>query len=200
MIVLTFLKPDSKAAEPTQQLRNDVLAVMQTSEDKSKKAKELLTNKNSTEEDQIEARKLLQESVDEAVKATQMQPKSPEAWYYLGQVYKQLIDINPQAAPFAEDAIKRSLELDPDNSRVHQELATVYILSNKFIEARETLLQAIKLDPKDANAYYKLGNVYKQLGEKEKAREAYLQAKKLTPESSQANNAMIDYQLKSLEK
>lgn len=199
--VLTYIKstPKTDPSNATKQLTTDVLAIMQTSEDKNKQAQELLS-KNPTEKDQIKAKQLLKESLADAIKATEIQPNNPATWYFLSQQYKQIIEVNPKVEPYAENALKKSIQLSPDNSKLYQELATIYIFAKKYEEAKDVLQKAIELDPKDANPYFKLGNIYKETGEETLARQFYLEAKKLTPKDSAANNAMIDHQLKSLDK
>lgn len=194
--VLTYVKNN----EPTTFLKPEVRGVMEQAEEKRNTAQELLSQKEITDVDQQQAKKLLQQTINDAKKATDMQPNNPQTWLFLAKMYEQIIKINPTNAALAEEAVKKALALMPDNPKILQELATMYIHQEKYKEAEEVLLQAIELDPKDPNYYFKLGNVYKSTGEKEKAKTNYLKAKELTPSDHATNSAMIEVQLRSLDK
>lgn len=194
--ILTYLKKN----EPTTVLNHDVLSVLGNSQEKRNEAQELLSKKETTEDEQQKAKDLLQQSLDEAIKATTMQPNNPQTWLFLAKIYEQLIGINPKNAALAEEAVKKALKLQPKNPKILQELATMYIHQEKYKEAEEVLMKAIELDPTDPNYYFKLGNVYKELNRDDEARKNYLKAKELTPDSHATNSAMIEIQLQSLDK
>lgn len=193
--VLLYLKNN----EPTTFLKPEVRGVMEQSEEKRNQAEEILSQQTTNDEQQ-KARELLQQSIDDAIKATKMQPNNPQTWLFLAKIYEQLTEVNPKNAVLAEEAVKKALELMPDNPKILQELATMYIHQDKYKDAESVLQKAIELDPNDPNGYFKLGNVYKSTGDKEKAKKNYLKAKELTPATHATNSAMIEVQLKSLEK
>jgi len=185
--------------KPNTQLEPQVQSLIVESDKKNKEAQDVLSKSTSTTEDQQKAKQLLEESINDAKKATELQPNNPQTWYYLALVYKQLISVNSTAGDLAEEAMKKALKLAPNSPNLYDELATIYILRENYQQAEDILLKAITLDPKGANHYFKLGNVYKTLGQKDKARENYLEAKKLAPPNNATNSAMIDAQLQSLE-
>jgi tetratricopeptide (TPR) repeat protein len=52
--------------------------------------------------------------------------------------------------PESEDAARRALELDPDNSEAHATLGSIYRLYRQFGKSEEALLRALELSPGDA--------------------------------------------------
>lgn len=202
IVIFVFIKPfqKPKPQSPIQALKPDVLAMMEKSQKEKDQAQKLLSQNNITEKDQENAQLLLSEALADAKKATDMQPNNPITWYILSQEYRQIINVNPKAAGLAEDALKKAIQLNPNNSKLYQDLATIYIIEKRYSDAQAALEKAIGLDSKDPNGYFKMGNVYKALGQKTFAKRYYLEAKNLTPKNNQTANTLIDYEIKSLDK
>ncbi len=192
--------PYVKSGNPnTQNLSPEVQKLLDSADEKNKRARELLSKNDTTPKEQAEARSLIQSSIDEAKKATELAPDNPKTWTFLGLIYKQLIDINPKNAALAESAFKKAITLSPASPNLYNELASVYISGNKYKDAEKLLLMAVKLNKINPNYHYKLGNVYAELSEFDKARSEYVRAKSLTPASASASLLMIDVQMRKLE-
>jgi len=73
----------------------------------------------------------------------------------------------------AEQALRKSLELAPDNGATVRHLAHVFATRHEFPEAATQAARAIELDPGDAGAYGVLGDAYLELGRYDRAGEAY---------------------------
>ncbi len=199
VLLILFIPYIKNENSNTQALSEGAQKLLDSSDEKNKRAREMLSKKNTTAQEQTQARSLIQSSIDEAKKATELAPEHPKTWAFLGLIYKQLIDINPKNAGLAESALKKALALSPDSPNLYNELASVYISENKYKEAEKLLLGAIALNRLSANYHYKLGNVYAELSEFDKARSAYGRAKSLTPASTSASLLMIDAQIRKLE-
>lgn len=180
------------------QLEDKTSQLMVAADGKLQEARTLGSKKDTTPQDQTRMKELLQEAVSDAKQAVDKQPKNVKTWDFLGKVYLQISGINPQAAALAEDAFKQTLRLDANKDQVYTDLATAQIQQKKYSEAVPNLQKAIKINSKEANYHFMLGNTYRALGQIENAKKAYLAAKKLTPKDDK-NNALIDYQLKTLD-
>jgi Flp pilus assembly protein TadD len=195
--VLSYLESNPFGADA--KLEPKVLSTLTSADKKIQEAQKLLSKNAPTTENQNKAKQLIEEAITEAKKATEEQPNNPQTWLFLALVYKQLITVNSAAGELAEEALKKALDLSPENTKLYDELATIYILSEKYKEAEDTLFEAIERDPNGANHYFKLGNVYKELNRDDDARKNYLKAKDLIPPANATASAMIEAQLRSLE-
>lgn len=199
ILVFTLIKSERFTAKPATDLKPEVSVLLELADKKNKEARTLITKKNPQSSDLQRAKILLQESIENAKEATEIQPDNPKTWTVLGLLYKQLIDVNPKNITLAEDAFKKALALSPDSPNLYNELASVLMEANKYSEAESMLIMAIRLNRLNPNYHYKLGNVYTQLAEFDKAVSSYNMAKRLTPATASANLLMIDAQMRKLE-
>ncbi|HEY7305008.1 MAG TPA: tetratricopeptide repeat protein [Bryobacteraceae bacterium] len=72
--------------------------------------------------------------------------------------------------PTAEDLLRRSMTLDPNNWEPHYELGVLLAGKREYRAAAEELTRSIELDPKQAVTHYHLARVYDRLGEPERAK------------------------------
>ena len=80
-----------------------------------------------------------------------MSEKHPEDWrsyFLLGLVHEKLGDQNA-----ALGAFDKALEINPDNTDLLVNKATMYFYQKEFTQSKELLLQAEKLNPEEANIY-----------------------------------------------
>ncbi len=83
----------------------------------------------------------------------------------------------------AEARFRQAIREQPDSTRAHRLLGTVYAVQERFKEAEEPLRRACTLDPREENACFYLGRVCYHLGRFEDSRKAYEAALRLTPDS-----------------
>src|SRR5262249_15013263 len=159
--------------QPVQKTNEQVSTLLQSSEQKTKKAEDLLSKKDSSNEDQAKAKQLITESVDEAKQATDEQPKNPEAWKALGQLYFELGAVNPKNLALAEDAFSHAVSLDKNNDSNYKQLGMTRILMKKYKEAEGDLKKAIAINPEDPSYYFALANVHAELKDFTDARSEY---------------------------
>ena len=133
-------------------------------------------------------------SYDEAVrallKATDLDPSSPQAYYFLNKVEGQ----SPSQADEVIDRFRRFASAHPRDSRA----ALYYAMSlwkgrrsgtsQAYLDQVESLLKkSIALDPAAADAYLQLGNLYSERRQYVQAIPEYQQALKLSPELPDAH-------------
>jgi tetratricopeptide (TPR) repeat protein len=102
-------------------------------------------------------------------------PNSPLGYYRLGDAYIQKARESGDNSYFdlAEQALKKSLSLNPQQSGVRRHLAHVLASRHDFEGAAAEAQQAIALDPTDMDAHGVLGDAYLDTGQYEKAEQAY---------------------------
>jgi len=92
----------------------------------------------------------------------------------------------------AEEAIKKSLELNPRSDSAYVELGDIYRHQIKFTEAEEAFKQALKLDSENDLAYVLLGILYKQQKRIPEAEKAFNKTLELNPGNSWAYAGLGD--------
>jgi tetratricopeptide (TPR) repeat protein len=124
-------------------------------------------------------------------KAIAMDPaNAAEAYNYLGYMWAE----QNSHLDEAEDAIKRALQLDPDNGAYLDSMAWVQYRQGKYDQALENLKRAIENLPReDAVIFEHLGDVYSKLNRVSQALESWQKAKTLDP-SNKDLAAKIDAQ------
>jgi tetratricopeptide (TPR) repeat protein len=94
----------------------------------------------------------------------------------------------------AEDAIKRALQLDPDNAAYLDSMGWVQYRQGKYDQALESLNRAIENLPREDPVIFEhLGDVYLKLNRISRALESWQKAKTLDP-SNKDLAAKIDAQ------
>jgi tetratricopeptide (TPR) repeat protein len=97
------------------------------------------------------------------------------AYHRLGDAYAQKARETGDLSylTLAEKALRKALEITPDNAGAARHLAYVFSTRHEFPEAAAQALKAIEADPKDGDAYGVLGVAYLELGRYDRAGEAY---------------------------
>src|SRR5437764_15285236 len=112
-------------------------------------------------------------------KAIAMDPaNAAEPYNYLGYMWAE----QNTHLEEAEDAIKRALQLDPENGAYLDSMAWVEYRQGKYDQALENLKRAIQNLPReDAVVFEHLGDVYLKLNRVSQALESWQKAKTLDP-------------------
>jgi tetratricopeptide (TPR) repeat protein len=100
------------------------------------------------------------------------------------------ITFKPNQPYHTESSIKREIELHPNNYRLYNELATLYVKQERYQEAINSFNRAIELDPQYPHSHNDLGNVYFFQGRFEKAIEEYKRAIELNPKLAAFYNGL----------
>ncbi|MDH3442514.1 MAG: tetratricopeptide repeat protein, partial [Deltaproteobacteria bacterium] len=73
----------------------------------------------------------------------------------------------------AEQALKKSLELEPKNSGAERHLAYVYYSRHEFLPAAVHARKAVEINPQDGDSYGVLGDALLEVGQYLEAQSAY---------------------------
>ncbi len=92
----------------------------------------------------------------------------------------------------AENALRRAVQLSPNNASIRNNLAFGFILQKRWSEAEQELLRALKLDPRDRQAITNLGLA---LCGQERYDEALDQYRRVLPESDAHYNLGLAYRM-----
>ena len=82
-----------------------------------------------------------------------------------------------------DEYLKKTLEIQPNNSAALNNLGNILKEMGKFDEAIKSYEKATKIQINHPNAYHNLGNTYKQLGNFEKASDYYFESMKFNPKN-----------------
>src|SRR5438132_10468221 len=105
----------------------------------------------------------------------QRNPRNAKVYYGLGDALIRKARETGDANYFnrAEEALKKSLEISPNNAGAMRHLAYVFYSRHEFEPAAIHARRAIELDSADADAYGILGDALLETGQYEKAEDAY---------------------------
>jgi tetratricopeptide (TPR) repeat protein len=109
-------------------------------------------------------------------KALRLDPRSPDALYYLGVT----------AGVLAQAEQERLLAMAPGSSRAHQLLGESYALQDKKAEAEAEFKAALEVGPPSVDVLVALGDVMRSTLSFADARAYYAQAAELAPDSYDA--------------
>lgn len=141
-----------------------------------------------TDESRGYVQALVASSVNAAVRATELSPKNSLNWLMRGSLYRELVNLVPNASTFAISAFEKAIELEPLNPENWNELGITYLatvererpltassdkevakqasaLVEDFMKKAEAAFnKAIELKPNYAPAHYQLGLAYERAG------------------------------------
>ncbi|MGX1500185.1 adenylate cyclase [Labrenzia sp. MBR-25] len=130
-------------------------------------------------------------------------PTYATAWALLAQTYIDEVrfGFNPEpgASELALKAARQAVDIDPDNARALQALATVLFFVERPDEAYEYAEQAIAMNPNDSDMLGQIGQLFGLSGQKERGRELLEKALVLNPGKTgfyQGSLAIICYMQK----
>ena len=104
-------------------------------------------------------------------------PKHPFAWKVLGAILKQKGRISESLI-----ACQKSVQLDPQDAKAHNNLAIILLLQSRLEEAETSLRKAIELKPDLAEAHNNLGVILEKHRKFTEAFFAYIQAINYNPD------------------
>jgi tetratricopeptide (TPR) repeat protein len=114
--------------------------------------------------------------------AEQLDPRLPLLYSAMGQAYFQL-----QRWTEAERTFRRALELDRDSAAAHLGLAHVYLVQNRFREARAAAQSATVLNHHLADAHFVRGIALARLDQPGPALQAFETCLRIDPRSAAAH-------------
>lgn len=105
----------------------------------------------------------------------QRNPLNPRAYYGLGDalIRKARETGDPSYFNRAEEALKKSLDINPNNAGAMRHLAYVFYSRHEFEPAAVHAGKAIEMDSTDGDSYGILGDALMETGEYQKAEDAY---------------------------
>lgn len=131
--------------------------------------------------------------------AIKLDPNFAWAHANLGQVYLSIYPTYDRDASWlekAEPAIRRALELQPDDAACHSACGIYHARRGNAEEAIREGKKAIELSPGNPIAHFQLGFIYDALHQYRNAAEAYEQCIALMPNDlDMYNNLILDYDL-----
>jgi tetratricopeptide (TPR) repeat protein len=114
------------------------------------------------------------------------EPKNPETLFKMGYTLdKQNRDDE------ALDYYKEALELDPNNTSLHQAMASLHRKMNEFTNAKNHLDASLKIDDKNPITYYNYGNLLVNMELPDEAKEMYKKALELEPDFKEAKVELV---------
>ena len=141
---------------------------------------------------------VLMQSADEAMQKGDLQkalaiyseanikePKNPETLFKMGYV---LAEQNRDDE--AMEYYKEALELDANNTYIHQAMASLYRKMGEFASARNHLNASLALDENNPITYYNYGNLLVDMKEYAAAKEMYKKALELDSDFKEAKEEL----------
>lgn len=113
---------------------------------------------------------------------------SPEIYDLLGDAYSQ-----EKEYAKAEDAYRKAVEADPDDTGHRRGLAQALMSQDKYEGALEQFKKLAELEPATAENYLRMGQLYRRLGKFDQAESSLVRAKQLAPGSLEVlyNEALL---------
>jgi len=134
----------------------------------------------------------LEQAEHSFLRAIELQPDHPEAYYALGLICKASGRLDEAAI-----LLSRAIELTPAaGEELYFNLGLVLKNSNRLSGAEVCLRQAIELKPDFPEAYNNLGLIFNEMDRLDKAEFCLRQAIDLSPDSSEAHNNLGVIQVK----
>ncbi|QOP44275.1 tetratricopeptide repeat protein [Sulfurimonas sediminis] len=118
------------------------------------------------------------------------EPKNPETLFKMGYTLAQ-----QNRDDEAMEYYKEALELDPNNTYIHQAMASLYRKAGEYASARNHLNKSLEIDATNPITYYNYGNLLVDMKHFDEAKGMYEKAIQLDPEFKEAKE-----ELKKIEK
>lgn len=156
-----------------------------------------------TDEEKNKIQGLVANTINAAVIATDLDPKSSIAWANRGYIYQNLYGFVGDSLTWAINSYDKAIELDPNNPYLLLQEGTVKFIStgtlsqddsdqrNQLLtDAKDKLEKSVSLKQDYSDALYVLGLVYDSLGKKDKAIEEFLKVQQLIPSDTNIQKAL----------
>lgn len=137
--------------------------------------------------------RLVVAAVQNARRATELAPRSAEAWQTLAEVYSNVVVVAPEARGWAIDAYSRAIELEVTNPILYVSRATQRLAGEQYKEAREDLGRALELKENFARAHAALAFLEDAEKNIDAAIAAQEKAVQFAPQDSEALVALARY-------
>ena len=118
--------------------------------------------------------------VSDAIEAN---PDSAELWRVKG-----LVSLRQREIPQAEEAFKKSIQIDPSGVDNYAQLARIYAASNRLDRAIEQYESAAKAQPTNGTIHHFLGVLYEMTGKSDSAQMNYEKALELNSDLAETKN------------
>ncbi len=118
-----------------------------------------------TDQDKQNIQVLLQQSITEGRKATELSPRSALNWEILGLLYRQIAGVAQNALTFSLDAYGRAIFQNPLNPQLRLSVGGVYYAIANYDLAIRFFTDSINLKPDFANGYYNLSVALRDKGD-----------------------------------
>lgn len=158
--------------------------------------------KGLSAEDSAYVSKAIRQSLVDAMKSDELNPKDVDNKMAVVNVYESLLPNMEGAGDKALEYAKKAIELDPENPIVYQRLANIYVamadietlkakdakkLPDKakeyLVSAKENFNKAVELNPNLLSAQLGLVGVYSREGDKDKVIETMINSRKAAPQN-----------------
>jgi tetratricopeptide (TPR) repeat protein len=132
------------------------------------KVSKLTANYHFSQGNQYFKHEEYRKAIDYYEKAVASNPNLGEAYQYLGESYKNLYKPgdetpqNKQKADKALEALKKALELFPNNKQIIYSLADMYDKLQNFEEAEKLYLKILQMEPTNMGNYYVVAQFYQK--------------------------------------
>ncbi|MEN4052794.1 MULTISPECIES: tetratricopeptide repeat protein [Sulfurimonas] len=112
-------------------------------------------------------------------------PKNPETLFKMGYVLTEQ-DRDEEAMEYYKEA----LDLDLNNTYIHQAIASLYRKMGEFASARNHLNASLDIDDKNPITYYNYGNLLVDMKHLDEAKEMYKKALELDADFTEAKEEL----------
>ena len=96
----------------------------------------------------------------------------------------------------AIEQYKEALELDPNNTYIHQAMASLYRKMHEYASARNHLNASLQIDDKNPITYYNYGNLLVDMQHFDEAKEMYKKALELDADFKEAQEELAKLEQK----
>ncbi len=117
-----------------------------------------------------------EQAIPRVALATQLAPKDPEAWFFLGTLYVQV-----QKYDKGIIALQRAKSLKPQDPDIFFMLGSAYFQKGNYPSAIDTLQAGLKMKPDTVSPLFDLGNAYYKSNKYNEAIAEYQKAVKKDP-------------------
>ena len=122
-----------------------------------------------TDQDRNNFQILVQQAIQEAKVAINLNPQKVDNWITLANIYRNLINVAEGAADWALTASREAIRREPTNPLLRIDLGGLFFAFQAYDEAIDAFQMAANLKPDYANAYYNLAVAYRQKNEIQRA-------------------------------
>ena len=130
------------------------------------------------------------EAIEQASRATELEPESGQAWAYLSRA----LDWNGRFEE-ALEAAERAADLSPQDAEVQTFLAEILADLRMYDRATAAAERAVRLDPENAEAHRNLAYVYELTGREQEALAEYQRAYELESKFVHRHTSLAAYYL-----